>query len=93
MADEREDAGKEPLTERDREALKTLAREIVCAAGMVPPNPEAEAEEQRKEDLLQAGTRNAQAHIEFYKHMTTLSGASIAAAVAIFGAFLSFLFN
>jgi hypothetical protein len=87
VADKRRDDGKEPLTEREREDLQELARQIVREAGLVP-DPEGEAEEKRKEYLEEAVQLNGQAQREFYKHMTTLGGASILAAVAVYGAFL-----
>jgi len=95
VADRQKYDGKEPLTEREREVLQELAREIVREAGLVPDleaeaaKARAEAEEKRKEDFMDAYKRTMQAHIEFYKHMTTLSGASLVAAIAAYGAFLS----
>jgi hypothetical protein len=60
VADEREAAGQEPLTEREREALTMLARELVREAG-IANDPEAKAEEKRKEDLMEAIRANREA--------------------------------
>jgi hypothetical protein len=75
-------------------ALQELARQIVKEAGLVP-DPEAEAakikaeaESKRKEDLMDAFKRHTQAYLDFLKHMTTLSGASIVAGIAALGAFV-----
>jgi FtsH-binding integral membrane protein len=87
VADRRQENSPELLTQRERKALQILAKEIVREAGLVP-DPEAEAEKQRREELMDAYKRNEQTHIEFYKHMTTLSGASIVATIAVAGAFL-----
>jgi len=67
-------------------ALQEMAKAIVKEAGLVP-DPEAEAEKQRIEDLMDAYKRHTQAYLDALKHLTTLSGASILAAVAIIGAF------
>jgi hypothetical protein len=75
-------------------ALQELARQIVKEAGLVPDTEaeaakiEAEAESKRKEDLMDASKRHTQAYLDFLKHMTTLSGASIVAGIAALGAFV-----
>jgi hypothetical protein len=94
VAEERRNAGKELLTERERAFLQELARQIVMEAGLAPePKAEAakakaEAESKRKEDLMDASKRHIQAYLDFLKHMTTLSGASIVAGIAALGAFV-----
>src|SRR5215208_7304336 len=82
VADRRQENSRELLPQREHEGLQILAKEIVREAGLVS-DPDAEAEKQRVEVLIDAYKRNTQARIEFYKHMTTLGGASIAAAVAV----------
>jgi hypothetical protein len=77
-----------------QKALKELARQIVKEAGLVhdpaaeAAKTEAEAESKRKEDLMDAYKRHTQAYLDFLKHMTTLSGASIVAGIAALGAFV-----
>jgi hypothetical protein len=88
MSDQQGGEDEGPLTSRERENLIFLAREIVRQAGLAP-DPKAEASKRRLEELMDADKQHEQSLLDFYKHMTTLSGASIVAAVAVMGA----LFN
>ena len=83
MADKQRDLGKEPLTEREQEAIQ-LARAIARVAGL-ELNPE-DATEKRREILIDS-TREYYARMaEFFKHISTLSAAAIVGIVAVFRA-------
>jgi hypothetical protein len=88
VADHGQKNGGEPLTQRDRELIKELAREVVREARLVR-DPKEETDKQRIEVVIDALRYNTEKQLDFFKHMTTLSSASIVGATAIIGAFFS----
>jgi hypothetical protein len=85
VGDKQEDGGKEPkepLTEREWEALQELARDIVKEPGLAQ-DPEKKAKEQRRRDFIEGGREHWKAQVDFFKHMTTVSGASITVVIGI----------
>jgi len=63
VADYDQESAREHLTEREREALKILAREMVRKAGLVRA-PEKEAAEKQRKQFIEDGR-------EYYKALTS----------------------
>jgi hypothetical protein len=84
VGDRERDIGNERLPERDREALQELARAIVREAGMIRDSEQAADEKARKE-LIEAGREHWKAQVDFFKHISTVSGAALVAVTAITG--------
>jgi hypothetical protein len=76
VADNQRDHGKEPLTEREREVLQMLAKEIVREAGL-DRDPEKEAAEQSRREFIEGGREHWKAQVDFFKHMAVISAASV----------------
>jgi hypothetical protein len=72
VGSEQKSNGKELLSERERESLKILAREIVKEAGL-------------KEDREIAAWRaSLMSQLDMFKHLSTLSGAAAVAIVVLY---------
>jgi hypothetical protein len=84
VGDRQRDTGNERLTERDREALQELARAIVREAGMIR-DPEQEADEKNRKETIEAGREHWKAQVDFFKHLSTVSGAALIAVTAVTG--------
>ena len=63
-------------------ALQELARYIVREAGL-GSDPEAEAAEKRRDRFIEGGREHWKAQVDFFKHMVTVSGASMVAVIAV----------
>ena len=87
MADHEQQSGPGPLTERELAALQILARKIVREAGLTP-DPEKEAAEKEHQQFIEGGREYYKAQVDFFKHMTTLSGATVVAVPVVSKAFL-----
>jgi hypothetical protein len=70
-----------------QEALTILAREIVKEAGLAR-NPEQEAAEKRRQEFIEGVREYYKTQVDFFKHISTLSAATIVGFVAVAGAYL-----
>jgi Ca2+/H+ antiporter len=64
------------------EALTVLAREIVREAGL-SHDPEQEAAKERHQAFIEGGREHWKSQVDFFKHMTVISGASIVGVTAL----------
>jgi hypothetical protein len=79
------------LTEREQEALQALAREMVSAAReaeLAQDTPQEEAAEQERKEFIEAGREHWKAQVDYFKHMSTISGATIIGEVAVIAGFV-----
>lgn len=86
MADHGKKNGREPLTKRERETIKVLAREIVREAGLARDSEEAT--EKRRREFIEGGREYWKAQVDFFRQMTTISAASIAVTVTLYATLL-----
>lgn len=64
------------------EALTMLARAIVREAGL-SRDPEQEAAKERHQQFIEGGRAHWRSQVDFFKHMTVISGASIVGVTAL----------
>ena len=86
MADQEHEDGQEPLSKREQKALQVLAGEIVREAGLVR-DQEQEAAEKRLQRVIDGVLEHWKAQIDFFKHMSTASGAALLLLIAVIGAY------
>jgi hypothetical protein len=71
-----------------QEDLQELARQIAKEAGL-SQDPEKEAAEQRRRAFIEGGREHWKAQVDFFKHMATISGASIAFVIGVSASFIN----
>jgi hypothetical protein len=86
VADHEQENSQEPLTEREQEAIQELAKAIVREAGLAR-EPEQETAGNFRRELIESGQGYWQAQVDFFKHMTTVSAATVVGVPAVIKAF------
>jgi hypothetical protein len=78
VAEDEQENGREPLTKREREVIRELAREIVREAGGFVGCDDASRH-------VQLAMEPWKMRADYFKHLSTVSGATVIAVVAVAG--------
>jgi hypothetical protein len=90
VADHGRESSREPLTQREREVIHELAREIVKEAGLGrnPDQEAAEKQSKQRERMIAGGRGYWNAQVDIFKHMATVSAATVVGVPVVLGAFV-----